>query len=261
MPVFMPQVFKMAVLPEVFRYETCRRGPKSKYFKETGVNQYSYNNYILAGVVLLIGACASNVRNFELPAWAVPVGLTTISTPVQLQGQWILNTALSDDPQQLLRRAVGELQKNRRTVVEGVVRRGPGGGLIKIDEPGIPQPDPYRDAAVSNPRLAAAYARSILIGQNENAISFSFDAAAPVDYLISQATSSDQNINLTFADWEGSQFVVEKNGPDGLVLERWILSPDRSQLYVIVGVEIKLPDFPLPSEPVLIGRMFDRKPG
>ncbi len=225
------------------------------------MNRYSYSKYILVGAVLLIGACASEVRNFELPAWAVPVGLTETSTPVQLEGGWALNAALSDDPQQLIRRAVAELQESRRNMVGDVVQRGPGGGLIKVDEPAVSRPDPYRDAAVADPRLAAAYARSIHIDQNDNAISFSFDTESPVNYLINQATSSDQNINLTFADWEGSQFVVEKNGPEGLVLERWILSPDRSQLYVIVSVEIKLPDFPLPSEPVLIGRMFDRKPG
>jgi hypothetical protein len=222
---------------------------------------YSCNKYILAGTVLLMGACAPNVRNFELPAWAVPVGITETSTPVQLEGEWVLNAALSDDPQQLLRRAVAELQESRRDMVGDVVKRGPGGGLIKVDEPAVPVLDPYRDAAISDPRLSAAYARSVFIDQDDNAISFSFDKASPVKYSISQATSSDQNINLTFADWEGSQFVVEKNGPDGLVLERWILSPDSSQLYVIVSVEIKLPDFPLPSEPVLIGRMFDRKTG
>jgi hypothetical protein len=227
------------------------------------VSQFSSNKYIFAGAVFLIGACASNVRDFELPAWAVPVGFAENATPVALQGGWALNAALSDDPQQLLRRAVGELQENRRATIGDVVRRGPDGSRrpVKVDEPAIPQSDPYRDAAVSDPRLAAAYAKSILIDQSENAISFSFDAAPPVNYLVNQATSSDQNINLTFADWEGSQFVVEKNGPAGLVLERWILSPDRSQLYVIVSVEIKLPDFPLPAEPVLIGRMFDKNPG
>jgi hypothetical protein len=82
---------------------------------------------------------------------------------------------------------------------------------------------------------------------------------ATLNYTIGQATSTDRNINLAFSDWEGSQFVVEKNGPDGLVLERWTLSPDASQLYLMVSMELKLPDFPVSSEPLLIGRMFDRR--
>jgi hypothetical protein len=224
------------------------------------VRQYfDKGKYILAGTALFVVACSPGVRDSRLPAWAVAGGFTEAAAPVQLQGKWVLNESLSDDSQQLMRRAVEALRKDRRTVISGdSVERGP--GRSRIGE-GVPMPgdrDPYDDAVVVDPRLAALRAKSILIDQNESVLSFAFNDVTPVSYLINQATSMDQNINLTFADWEGSQFVVEKNGPDGLMLERWILSPDASQLYLMVSVEMKLRDFPLPAEPVLIGRMFDR---
>jgi hypothetical protein len=229
---------------------------------EAGVRQYFVKGkYILAGAAFVVFAvaCSAGVRDSRLPQWAVPGGFTEAAAPVRLQGKWTLNESLSDDSQQLMNRAVEALIKERRTVISGESpQRGPGRSKLKIGED-VPMPgdrDPY--GAVSDSRLAALRAKSILIDQDESMLSFTFNDAAPVSYLINQATSTDQNINLTFADWEGSQLVVEKNGPDGLVLERWILSPDASQLYLLVSMEIKLPDFPLPAEPLLIGRMFDK---
>lgn len=217
--------------------------------------------YIIAAVALLGVACAPGVRDFELPSWTEPV-VSERSSPVPLHGEWILNESLSDDPEPLIKRAVERLRKSRRDVIgeSGRGRERGGSGIRVAEAPDAPaSPDPYRDAAVSDPRLAILRAKSVIIEQAEDSLRFTFDGAPAVGYRIGQATSEDQNINLTFADWEGSQFVVEKNGPDGLVLERWILSPDRSRLYVAVSLEIKLPDFPLPEEPVLIGRMFDRR--
>lgn len=218
--------------------------------------------HIIAAVALLGVACAPGVRDFELPSWTEPV-VSETSSPVPLQGEWILNENLSDDPEPLIKRAVERLRKSRRDVIGE-----PGRGGRERGEPGIRvaeapdapgAPDPFREAAASDPRLAALRAKSVIIEQAEDSLRFTFDGAPAMEYRIGQATSEDQNINLTFADWEGSQFVVEKNGPDGLVLERWILSPDGSRLYVAANLEIKLPDFPLPEEPVLIGRMFDRR--
>jgi hypothetical protein len=228
--------------------------------KETGVNPGFYKCTI-AGAVFLVGACASNVRDFDLPAWATPGGLAEAAAPVELQGQWALNAALSDDPKQSLRLAVERLRKNQQRAAarNRNAARGPRGsnGLI-IDELKVPLSDPYGDAAVSDPRLASVYANSILIGQSESAISFAFDSAASISYPVNQAISTDQNINLSFADWEGSQFMVEKNGPGGLILERWILSPDASQLYLLASVELKIPDLPELTESATIGRMFDK---
>jgi hypothetical protein len=227
--------------------------------KETGVNQ-GFCKCAIAGVVMLSVACSSHVRVFQVPAWATPGGLAETAVPVQLQGQWALNAALSDDAKQSLRLAVERLRKNQQRAGARNTARGPGGsnGLIRIDGPKVPPSDPYGDAAVSDPRLASIYADSILIGQTGNAISFAFDGAASISYPVNQAISTDQNINLSFADWEGSQFVVEKNGPGGLILERWILSPDGSQLYLLASVEIKIPDLPELMESVTVGRMFDK---
>lgn len=215
--------------------------------------------HTLTAAALLAVACAPGTRDYQLPAWTEPLVAETAS-PVGLQGNWVFNESLSDDPQPVIRRAVESLRKNRRAVIIGERGRERGGAGIRVGEaPDAPgDPDPFRDAAVSDPRLAALRAEAIAIEQGQDAIRFTFDDASAVSYRVGQATSEDQNINLTFADWEGSQFVVEKNGPDGLVLERWILSPDGSQLYLAVSLEVKLPDFPLPEEPVLIGRMFDR---
>lgn len=216
--------------------------------------------YVIA-VALLTAACAPGVRDYQLPAWTEPA-ITEAARPVPLQGKWILNQSLSDEPEPLIRRAVEGLRKNRRAIIVGEPGSGrdkPGSRAIIGEGPRAPgKSDPYREAAVSDPRLAALRAKSVSIEQDKNTIRFIFDDAASVDYAVGQATSQDQNINLTFADWEGSQFVVEKNGPDGLVLERWVLSPDRSQLHLMVSLEVKLPDFPLPEAPVQIGRMFDR---
>ncbi len=226
---------------------------------------FDQDKCIIVGIALLVAACASPVRDMVLPEWVKPGDISETSTPVPLQGEWTLNAALSDDPQPLIRRAVEALKKDRR----GVLGSGPGRGSAgrRVRQAGMDAPkteeaeaDPYGEAALSDPRLAALRAKSLHIEQDENTVSFSFDGQTPVSYLVNQATSADQNINLTFSDWEGSQFVVEKNGPDGLMLERWILSPDRSQLYLTVSLEVKMPDFPLSSEPVLIGRMFDRHP-
>jgi hypothetical protein len=216
---------------------------------------------IFAVAALFMGACTPVVRDYQLPAWARPVVADT-AAPVQLQGKWGLNPGLSDDPQPLIRRAVESLRKSRRALIgDGHVRgRDRAAPVIKAGEgPRAPgEADPYRDAAVSDPRLAVLRAKTVSVEERENAIHFTFDDGSSVHYQIGRAISEDRNINLTFADWEGSQLVVEKNGPDGLVLERWILSPDGSQLYLLVSLEVKLPDFPLPEEPVLIGRMFDR---
>jgi hypothetical protein len=216
--------------------------------------------YIIAVSALLVAGCASGVRESPLPEWVAPVVAET-STPVQLQGTWSLDASLSDDPQPLIRRAVDSLKKTRRAVIAGNPPATGAGRRVSVGEgPDAPaQRDPYGDAAVSDPRLAALRAQAVAIEQNERELRFTFENAVSVVYPVGQATSADRNINLTFADWEGSQFVVEKNGPDGLVLERWILSPDGSRLYLAVSLEVKLPDFPLPEGPVVIGRMFNRE--
>ena len=216
---------------------------------------------IIIAAVLLVAACAPAARDYELPAWTSPVPAED-ARPVRLQGKWVVNKSLSDDSELLIKRAVESLRKRRHNVIIGDSGQSPQTGQpIKVNEgPVVPgRSDPFRDAAVSDPRLAALRADSIAIEENAPEIRFTFDDAATVSYSIGQATSTDQNINLAFSDWEGSQFVVEKNGPDGLQLERWILSPDASQLYLAVSLELKLPDFPVPSKPILIGRMFDRR--
>ncbi|HEX5055171.1 MAG TPA: hypothetical protein VFX02_01600 [Gammaproteobacteria bacterium] len=172
-----------------------------------------------------------------------------------------MNKNLSEDPAPLIEHAVASLRKKRRQIIVGDSGRDPETGqpLKVVEGPAMPgESDPYGHAAASDPRLAALWADSVAIEQNAAEMRFAFDGAATVSYSIGQATSTDQNINLAFSDWEGSQFVVEKNGPEGQVLERWILSPDASQLYLTVSVEIMLPDFPVPSKPLLIGRMFDK---
>jgi hypothetical protein len=221
------------------------------------------SKFIIVGTALLAVACSSTIRDTALPTWAISGDFSEVAAPVPLQGKWVLNETLSDDPQPLIRRAVEALKKDRRSVLGDPAKRGPGGRpVIKADEVFRveDEADPYGEAAMSDPRLAALRAKSIRIEQNASTVSFIFDDQAVVDHPVNQATSADENINLSFADWEGSQFVVEKNGPDGLMLERWILSPDYSQLYLAVSLEIKMPDFPVLSEPVLIGRMFDRDP-
>lgn len=225
------------------------------------MRQYFHKGrYIIAGTALLLVACGSDVRD-SWPSWARRDGFTEAAASVRLQGKWKLNESLSDDPEPLIRRAVAALKRNRSTVLSGdLPERGRDRrpGRIGEDPYMAGTHDSYGDAALSDPRLAALRAKEILIEQGEEEVRFAFDGAPPVSYLVNQATSTDQNINLTFADWEGSQFVVEKNGPSGLVLERWVLAPDSSQLYLAVSVEIKMPDFPLPAKPVLIGRMFDK---
>jgi hypothetical protein len=219
---------------------------------------FAVSKSVIVGMTFLVVACGSPVRDVELPAWVTKGDVSETAVPVSLHGGWMLNETLSDNPKPLIRRAVETLKKDRRNRVGPP--RGTAGRSKRADNAPEPQqePDPNSEAALTDPRLAALWAKSLHIEQSESAISFTFNDETAVSHLINEATSSDQNINLSFAGWEGSQFVVEKNGPNGLMLERWTLSPDRSQLYLLVSLEIKMPDFPVSSEPVLIRRMFDR---
>ncbi|HEY3487574.1 MAG TPA: hypothetical protein VGL10_05865 [Gammaproteobacteria bacterium] len=209
---------------------------------------------IIVFIVCGAGACGSGAIKNQLPAWTAPAALTDVVAPVHLSGSWTVNAELSPDPHARISSAIEELRKKKRPDLNPPAG-GSTGRRIKIkDDPIAPQDDVTEDS-----RLAALYAKTVLISQGGNRVAFSFDSAEPVTFLTgNQATSSDNNVNVVLADWEGSQFVVEKNGPRGLVLERWILSPDRTQLYLHVSVEIKMPDLPGPSEVVTIDRMFDR---
>jgi hypothetical protein len=220
---------------------------------------FAVSKSVIVSMAFLVVACSSPVRDVELPAWVTTGDVSETTMPVSLNGEWILNETLSDNPKPLIRRAVETLKKDRRNRVgppRGTAGRSMAraGNVLESQE----EPDPNGEAALTDPRLAALWAKSLHIKQSESAISFTFNDETAVSHLINEATSSDQNINLSFAGWEGSQFVVEKNGPNGLMLERWTLSPDRSQLYLLVSLEIKMPDFPISSEPVFIRRMFDR---
>src|SRR5688500_7270849 len=124
--------------------------------------------YLIVAAALLVAACASPGRNYELPAWTTEPGLAEQARPVQLQGAWSLNKSLSDDPEPLIRHAVESLRKNRRSVIIGETRPGSAAPHIAVSEgPVMPgERDPYQDAAVGDPRLAALRAESVAIEQN-----------------------------------------------------------------------------------------------
>ena len=76
------------------------------------------------------------------------------------------------------------------------------------------------------------------------------DSAYPIN---GEPVSSDGNVNIAFGEWVNGQFIIERNGPRGRILEYWTPAPDASQLHL--QIQLNNGFFP---QPIVISRLFER---
>jgi hypothetical protein len=205
---------------------------------------------LLLLAALLCNACA-NPRtpvNTE-PAW-VRGAAETSAVPL-LSGTWRIDPLASDDSKRLIQEKIEGPDFLRRREMERKQDARMAGK--KIEKDGVLRSkqldvgDPLTD-----PRLPVLQASVIKIEQSAKQLLFSYDDTPPLSYFSDgQPVSYDGNINITLAEWENGQFVIEKNGPRGRILERWTLSPDRDRLHVQVQIQL-----PLLPETIVVNRQF-----
>jgi hypothetical protein len=208
---------------------------------------------LVVSIVFALAACGG--PKVDQPAWVKPELSTVERTPVSLVGRWVVNEVLSDDPALLMQNLVKRSRHMQRPPSGGNSGGQQGRRLSTDDYARALERDPLgMNRILQDPRLPVLSAKTVEVRrQGEQGLAFVFDNKPAVMYPTDgRPVSDDNNINIALADWEGSQFVVEKNGPRGMILERWILSPDASQLYLSVSIEM-----PLMREPLVISRMFD----
>ncbi len=195
---------------------------------------------------LCVIACTNN-KTAKLPDWVpgADTALATTSMPQDFSGRWSLNETMSDDLYRVLQRLEHKSTRraaNRNTVDPLGITNGRSRDTLSVQ------------ALLADKRLAVLNAATLDIRQQQHRVRFVYGSAEPIIYLTDgQASSKDNNLNITLAGWEGAQLVIEKNGPGGSILERWTRSPDRRQLHVQLEFTM-----PLAGTMVVIHQFFDR---
>lgn len=241
--------------------------------------------------LLLLSAC-SGQQVSELPAWVVRASETeTGDVPglsQRMAGHWVLSEGLSDDPRQIIEEAFksSKLFRNKRGPASRDERGRPSmrgaQGMAGHMPPGSGPDDNLND-----PRLQALFARELQISFVDEKLVYRYldmepdrqtegnpgkkpegkpgirspgkPHGEPENHLTTYPIygtpiSLDGNINIAFAEWEREQFVIERNGPRGRILEYWTPSPDARQLHL--SIQMALPMLP---EVVTINRVFDAR--
>ena len=200
---------------------------------------------LLICLVLLV-ACSSGSK-VKIPAWAKEAELdkqmVAPNRVKHITGFWILNFEYSDDYQEVIHAVK---KPNRKKEYEDKLlgrgsKRKKGFGF---DTKNMPQ----------DLRLLAVHAKSVAVKNSGQEMLFTFDDKQSMRYLTNEEPfSNDGNLNITLSAWEAGQFIVEKNGPQGKLIEKWTPAPDGSQLHVRIYYEP-----PTLLQPLIFNRLFDR---
>jgi hypothetical protein len=233
--------------------------------------------------VLLVTAC-SGKRITEAPPWVEQAKKNNSADAMVLSrrmaGRWVLNEELSDDTRDVIDAAFNnsKLFRNKRGSSDRNERGSPSthganamaGHLAFRGGPG---------GHLDDPRLQALFARELEIVFVNESLVYRYpepkpgghaprgeDAPLPetppakpkpetMAYPINgRPVSDDGSINIAFAEWERQQFVIEKNGPRGSIVEIWTPSPDAARLHLSIQIEL-----PLLPEPITVNRLFDSR--
>ncbi|MBN1378017.1 MAG: hypothetical protein JXA04_02145 [Gammaproteobacteria bacterium] len=242
----------------------------------------SYFSMPVALVVVLLlpvvfGSACSGQKVLESPIWVTNAEKSEAGDILMLSqkmaGHWAVNEALSDNPREVMEaafensnlfkrsRASTSRDDSGRPSMRGV--RGRPGPMSGLGDP---------DGLSEDSRLQVLFARELDITFADEKLLYRFQNMTPhirpdkkpnrvepnltpIVYPINgEPVSDDGNVNIAFAEWERQQFIIEKNGPRGRILEHWTPSPDGSQLHVRIQFAVSML-----SEPVIMSRLFDAR--
>jgi hypothetical protein len=214
----------------------------------------AYKKILLLTAVLMAHGCAGNrAQSNAVPAWAVTGEMVETAVPL-MNGTWRFDPLSSDNVQRLIEERIqGPNPLRRREMLRNNnprndARSNPDEGMLASKHLDI-------DSPMTDTRLPVLHATTLKIEQSKRQVLFAYDAAPPLRYFNDgQPISYDGNINIVLAEWEDGQFVIEKNGPRGRIVERWTVSPDRDRLHVRVDIQL-----PLLPETISVNRQFRRQ--
>lgn len=190
---------------------------------------------------IILCSC-SGKKGVKVPGWVsadVFAETELIANRKKILGRWVLNQELSDQFDKVVanNEALGKKKRDSRLLDTDVHPSLNNSIKINYDN-----------------RLQATKAKELAIREEVNILQFQFDLSEPSKYLINgEAHSEDGNVNITLAEWEQCQFVIERNGPGGKVIEKWTPSPDGLQLHVSIFY-----DPPASPQTLIFNRMFDK---
>jgi hypothetical protein len=219
------------------------------------IDTMSHKKILLLSAVLMLHGCAGNsARSDAVPAWSATGKMAETAMPL-MSGTWQFDPLTSDNAQRLIEEKIQDPNRLRRREM----RRG---NNSRNDTKSNTDKDiiDKKNLEISNPltdtRLPVLHATTLKIEQSARQLLFAYDVALPLRYFSDgQPVSYDGNINIMLAEWEDGQFVIEKNGPRGRIVERWTVSPDRDRLHVQIDIQL-----PLLPEKISINRQFRRQP-
>jgi hypothetical protein len=213
-----------------------------------------HKKILLLGAALMLYGCAGDsTRSDAVPAWAATGEMVETAIPL-MSGTWQFDPLTSDNAQKLIEERIQgpSLLRHReiqRDTLRKEARSNPDKDIVGSKKLEISDP-------LTDTRLPVLHATTLKIEQSVRQLLFAYDAAPPLRYFSDgQPVSYDGNINIMLAEWEDGQFVIEKNGPRGRIVERWTVSPDRDRLHVQIDIQL-----PLLPEKISINRQFRRQP-
>jgi hypothetical protein len=176
------------------------------------------------------------------------LGFASDANP-QLAGSWELNQSLSDNPEEVFKKAAST-KGNMRGGGGGYGKRGGGGGggygkhgggsgggrhSSGMSGGGRGSDNEGREKL---PMQGVLMAQALEITLSDTEFVLDTGTGIPQSYLIDgNGTPLDNELTVVFAGWEGDQMVVEKTTGGGQkVFERYTVSPSGSQLHVAISM-------------------------